>query len=212
MINLLAGLSTSTLHVISGPDHLAAVTPLALSSRLRSWFVGFFWGIGHVLGALIIGGLFILLRDLIPIDAISEYSEQIVGFMLILIGLWAVWKINRSDKYENQHHQHKVKETKKYLSAISIGIIHGLAGVSHIIGILPTLALPTKADAVIYLIGFAVGTIATMVIYSFILGLISHKSVINHRLKLYRRINTFGGVFAIIVGLYWIGHTWQAFY
>jgi len=211
MISLITGLSTSVLHVISGPDHLAAVTPLALSSKLKSWFVGLFWGIGHVFGALIIGGLFILLRDLIPIERISVHSEQIVGVMLIMIGAWAFWRLRKMDTH-HEHHHHDISETKTFVSAIGIGIIHGVAGVSHILGILPTLALPTRADAVIYLIGFAAGTILTMVIYSFILGILSYKSISNHKHILYKRINAVGGIFAILVGLYWIGHTWQNLY
>ena len=203
MISLITGLGASILHVISGPDHLAAVTPLALSKNLKAWFVGLFWGIGHVLGALIIGGLFILLRELIPIDLISNYSEQAVGIMLIAIGLWAFWKLRRP------HHHHKEISTKKTLiSAISIGIIHGLAGVSHIIGILPTLALPSRFDAVMYLVGFALGTIITMVIYSYLLGLITKKTVSLQKPILYKHINVIGGVFAILVGIYWIGLTW----
>ncbi|MFA6403349.1 MAG: hypothetical protein WCX31_17255 [Salinivirgaceae bacterium] len=205
MISLFAGFGTSVLHVISGPDHLAAVTPLALSSRLKSWFVGLFWGLGHVFGALIIGGLFILMRGLIPIDSISEYSEQLVGIILIAIGIWALWKIRHKD-----HHQHKyeLSKSKTMISALSIGIVHGLAGVSHIIGILPTLALPTRADAVFYLTGFTFGTIITMVTYSFILGLITHKTVVLQKHSFYKRINAVGGIFAIAVGLYWIGTTW----
>ncbi|PKP10171.1 MAG: hypothetical protein CVU09_08570 [Bacteroidetes bacterium HGW-Bacteroidetes-4] len=204
MLSLFVGLGTSVLHVISGPDHLAAVTPLALSSRLKSWFVGLFWGIGHVLGALVIGGLFILMRDLIPLELISKHSEQLVGLILIIIGIWAFWRINRKD---NHHHSYKISQSKTMLSAISIGIIHGLAGVSHIIGILPTLALPTKADAILYLAGFAAGTIITMIAFSGILGLITHKAVIQQKHLLYKRINATGGIFAILVGLYWIGHT-----
>jgi len=204
MISLITGLGASMLHVISGPDHLAAVTPLALSKNLKAWFVGLFWGIGHVLGALIIGGLFILLRELIPIDLISNYSEQAVGIMLIAIGLWAFWKLRRP-----HHHHHKEISTKKTLiSAISIGIIHGLTGVSHIIGILPTLALPSRFDAVMYLVGFALGTIITMVIYSYLLGLITKKTVSLQKPILYKHINVIGGVFAILVGIYWIGLTW----
>ncbi len=205
MISFIAGISTSMLHVVSGPDHLAAVTPLALSSQLKSWFVGLFWGVGHVIGALIIGGLFILLRELIPVDLISAYSEQVVGLMLVFIGLWALWKMRGSN---HNHHNHEISKSKTFFSAISIGIVHGLAGVSHIIGILPTLALPTQTDAIIYLVGFAFGTIITMVIYSFILGLISHKTVSHHKHTLYKRINAIGGIFAIIVGIYWIGLTW----
>lgn len=203
MLSLFVGFGTSVVHVISGPDHLAAVTPLALSNRLKAWLVGLSWGLGHVAGALLIGGLFIALRELIPIELISKYSEQIVGLMLIFIGLWSFWKI----KNPNHHHQ-EFNSKKTILSAISIGVIHGLAGVSHIIGILPTLALPTMADAVFYLMGFACGTILAMVIYSFILGIVSHKSLNLPKNNLYKRINAIGGVFAIVVGLYWIGMTW----
>lgn len=204
MFSLFAGLGTSIIHVVSGPDHLAAVTPLALSSKLKSWFVGLFWGIGHVLGALAIGGLFILMRDLIPVELISKHSEQLVGVILIIIGMWAFWRISRKD---NHQHTYEISQSKTLLSAISIGIIHGLAGVSHIIGILPTLALPTKADAIGYIIGFALGTIATMITYSALLGILTHKTIANKKLLLYKRINTLGGIFAILVGLYWIGHT-----
>lgn len=208
MVYLFTGLLTSILHVISGPDHLAAVTPLAISGKLKSWFIGLFWGIGHVLGALIIGGLSILLRDFIPIDKISEHSEQIVGLMLIIIGAWAFYRMWKMDRH-HEHAEHDLSATKSRLSAISIGIIHGLAGVSHIIGILPTLALPTNTDAIFYLTGFAGGTIVTMVLYSFILGYISYKTVIHHNHNLYKTINAIGGVFAILVGLYWIGLTWS---
>ena len=205
MISLLAGIATSTLHVISGPDHLAAVTPLALRSRLKSWFVGLFWGIGHVLGALTIGGLFLMLRELIPIDLISKHSEQLVGLILILIGLWAIWKITRKHEHHH-HHLYEISESKTILSALAIGIIHGLAGVSHIVGILPTLALPTRLDAILYLGGFAFGTIFTMVVYSAILGLIAQKTATKQ--LIYKRINAVGGIFAIVVGVYWIGSTW----
>lgn len=192
-------------HVISGPDHLAAVTPLALQSRIKAWFVGLFWGIGHVAGALIIGGLFILMRDLIPIDMISGYSEQLVGVMLIIIGIWAFWRLSHPEKH---HHVREISKSKTIYSATLIGLVHGLAGVSHIIGILPTLALPTRTAAILYLSGFAFGTIFTMVTYSMILGFASQKTVSQNRYKLYRRINMVGGVFAIAVGLYWIGLSW----
>ena len=84
LIYFLTGLAASSLHVISGPDHLAAVTPLAIENRKKSWLVGFSWGLGHTLGVFIIGILFILFKDFIPVEALSTYSEQIVGILLIL--------------------------------------------------------------------------------------------------------------------------------
>ena len=41
-IPLFAGIIASALHVVSGPDHLAAVTPIALESRSKVWKIGFF--------------------------------------------------------------------------------------------------------------------------------------------------------------------------
>lgn len=203
MLTFFIGFGTSVVHVISGPDHLAAVTPLALSNRLKSWLVGLSWGIGHVAGALIIGGLFIAMREFIPIELISNYSEQIVGVMLICIGIWTFWRI----KHSHHQHSHELSTTKTFFSAITIGIIHGLAGVSHIISILPTLALPTRFDAYLYLSGFALGTIISMVAYSLLLGLITHKIAAPKPL-LFKRIYAVGGIFAIVVGIYWIGLTW----
>ena len=203
LINFITGVSASMLHVVAGPDHLAAVTPLALKSRLRSWMIGLFWGIGHTIGALIIGVLFILLRELIPVELISTYSEQIVGFMLILIGAWALWQSLRK-KESHHHHHHDMSKSKTIVASLSIGIVHGLAGVSHLIGVLPTLALPSRMAAIIYLVGFATGTITAMVTYSFLLGYLTHRTASHKRFNLLRRINVVGGVFAIVVGIYWI--------
>ena len=95
-IPLISGLIMSILHVISGPDHLAAVTPLAIDSKKRSWAIGLSWGIGHTLGMLIIGVIFILLKDQINVDLISEHGEKIVGFLLIAIGVWALLKVKNT--------------------------------------------------------------------------------------------------------------------
>ncbi len=206
MFSLIAGIATGSLHVISGPDHLAAVTPLALSARLRSWFIGLSWGAGHVLGALIIGGIFIFLRDYIPVDLISGSGERIVGWMLIIIGVWAFYRLFVSSRREHGHTHPELGSASAY-TALSVGIIHGVAGVTHIIGILPTLALPSRLSAAVYLAGFGAGTIITMTVYSTLMGWVAQRSLEHNRIRLNRRINLLGGIFAIITGIYWIGHT-----
>ena len=50
LVEVVAGLAAGALHVWSGPDHLAAVAPLAVRGRRRSWAVGMRWGIGHSAG------------------------------------------------------------------------------------------------------------------------------------------------------------------
>jgi len=203
MISFITGISASVVHVVSGPDHLAAVTPLAIENRTKSWKVGFFWGIGHTLGALIIGAIFLFLRDFIPIELITEYSELMVGVFLIMIGAWAIYK-TRKNSHHNHNHLKKVKRPY-IITATGIGLIHGLAGISHLLSILPTLALPTKVDAVIYLIGFALGTLLTMTGYAYIIGYSSHKSTYGKSPKAYRNIKLAGGLFALIIGFYWTG-------
>lgn len=199
LIYLLTGLAASSLHVVSGPDHLAAVTPLAIENRKRSWLVGFSWGLGHTLGVFIIGLLFLLFKDFIPVETISAYSEQIVGILLILIGVWIFYRI-----FTKKPHPRIETKRNDSWTALGIGIIHGVAGVSHLIGILPSLALPTKADSAAYIIGFGVGTVITMMAYSAIMGLMSQRAARNNHSRLLLGIRLAGSTAAVVVGVFWI--------
>ena len=64
---LIFGFFAASLHVLSGPDHLAAIAPLALHVRFRTWMVGMLWGAGHLIGMLVIGTLFFYFKELIPV-------------------------------------------------------------------------------------------------------------------------------------------------
>ncbi len=54
-----------------------------------------------------------------------------------------------------------------------MGTVHGVAGSSHLFGILPALALPTQSAAVSYLAGFGVGAIAGMTRFAAMVGVVS---------------------------------------
>lgn len=233
---LIFGFVAAMAHVLSGPDHLAAVAPLALNTKFRPWMIGMSWGIGHLAGMLAIGVLFFFFRTLIPVDFISANSERIVGFLLIIIGLWSLIRLTRHNwKTRHTHvhahlddegnavvhqHGHDHSDTKKhghthsklarqtYWAAMSIGIIHGLAGFSHILHLLPTLAFPSRFEAGLYLVGFGAGTIFAMVAFSFILGLIAHYSGQSRKEIIFKSINAVAGFAAIFVGFYWLWSTW----
>ncbi len=228
----LVGLFASIMHVVSGPDHLAAVTPLAIENKLRAWLIGLGWGAGHTVGMLIIGVLFILFRNIIPVEAVSAYSEILVGLVLIGIGIWALWKIfgkplktkhahphthinEKGESYTHVHehvhpdtnvHQHVHKKVirQSVLSAFLIGTIHGLAGIAHLLGMLPALAFPTAFDSAMYLSGFGIGTIAAMVLFSYLLGFVSYRSKERSKPFLYRSIQLTGAMVSIVVGVYWM--------
>jgi len=220
----------SIVHVISGPDHLAAVTPLAIDSRKKSWSVGFAWGMGHTIGMLIIGLIFLMVKEQLDVDLVSKYGEQFVGFLLIAIGIWALVRIKtrHGGKHKHVHphvhedlvhihahtheseeahkHAHRLKHRQNLFSALGIGIMHGVAGVSHIIAIIPTMGFESRTGSGLYLGGFVVGTLIAMVSYAYTLGLISQKSeTANKNLSVFLRI--FGGLLAIGVGIFWIVNT-----
>ena len=75
---IFAGIIAAVLHVISGPDHLAAVIPFAIERKKKAWKVGLFWGIGHLTGMLFIGALFLAFKEMIPVEKISKHSEKLV--------------------------------------------------------------------------------------------------------------------------------------
>ncbi len=219
---LIIGFIAALVHVLTGPDHLAAVTPLVLEKKSKSWKIGLGWGLGHVLGMLLIGLLFYFFKNQIPVETISENSEKFVGFMLIGIGVWALYRMQQSKKklaYPHTHihenntytHIHKTTgahqhpEIKKHNAVLSffIGIIHGFAGISHFILMLPVLGYKSTTDSIQYMIGFAFGIISAMIIYALIIDKISYSTQTSHNKKIIW-LQYIGALFAFAIGIYWI--------
>src|ERR1051326_2059042 len=171
MIAAFTGLIAGTIHVWSGPDPLAALAPLAARRSRRAWVPGLRWGLGHSAGVAVVGLLSLWLRDLLPMNLISTWGERLVGVMLFGIGFWALRKAFGVHAHEHEHdgqrhlhihahppraahdqpgtHQHHTH------AAFGIGVLHGLAGSSHFLGVLPVLAFPTQTQALAYLTSFS---------------------------------------------------------
>src|SRR5439155_5176637 len=58
-------------------------------------------------------------------------------------------------------------------AAFLVGTLHGLAGTSHLLGVLPSLALPSWRHTAGYLATFAAGTIAAMILFAAAVGRIA---------------------------------------
>ena len=224
---LTAGLLASILHVITGPDHLAAVLPFAIETKRKAWKIGLSWGIGHLVGMIAIGVLFVLFKEIIPVEKISEHSEQLVGVVLIGIGFWAFYKIFKTKKnHKHLHihseeapiiHKHKHKHThnithqhkhpkdlkQSYFASFWIGILHGLAGISHFLILLPVLGFKSQTDSVLYIIGFGSGIILAMTTFAFVIGKIASSARTGHNDFFFNGIRLAGGLFAIVIGIYW---------
>lgn len=229
IIQIFTGFFAAMAHVLSGPDHLAAVTPFAIEEKKKAWKIGMFWGAGHITGMLLIGILFGLFKDYFPIEKVSSYSETIVGFILIGIGIWVISKafefrkktkhlhvhsdehsfIHTHDNASKLNHNHSHDEHHKTLaknsqSAFFVGTIHGFAGVAHFILFLPILGFTSNLEVGSYIIGFALGTIVAMVLFAIILGKASAYLNSSNPQKALKYLRFSSGVLAIAIGLYWI--------
>lgn len=218
MIYPLAGFIAGLIHVLSGPDHLAAVAPLAVEERRRTWLVGLLWGIGHTSGVWLVGALAFLLRGWLPVDHLSGGAERLVGVALIGIGLWGMrralaGRINLHGHGDEQHrhfHWHSPGQAQdehpshRYRHAsLGMGVLHGLAGTSHFLGIVPALAIPSQAAALSYLIAFGLGSIAAMGGFAWLLGMVVG---VFHAggLRAYRWLTLSCSVAALAIGGLWL--------
>jgi ABC-type nickel/cobalt efflux system permease component RcnA len=220
VIASLTGFLAGIVHVFSGPDHIAAVAPFTLERQTKNWLTGFYWGLGHSTGVWVIGILVFLLREIIPVDLISTWSERFVGIMLIAIGLWGMRRALRHRLHFHEHthdgkehahfHAHQTGKHHHNRGAhqhahipTGIGLIHGLAGSSHLLGVLPALMLPTRGASIAYIVGFGIGSIFAMSGFSWMLGRfvrrLGEKSVL-----VYKWMAMGFAVMAIGVGIVWI--------
>jgi ABC-type nickel/cobalt efflux system permease component RcnA len=241
--SIIAGLAAGAVHVLAGPDHLAAVAPLAADGRDRPWRTGLMWGAGHASGVLLVGLGALLLREVLPVDALAGWSERLVGVVLIGIGAWGISRAVRQRVHRHAHahggtrhehvhvhvaagvplapasagvdspvpgpgsigtavaHGHLHPATTR--AALAVGVLHGLAGSAHFLGVLPALALPTRTEAVAYVAAFGVGTIAAMTVFAEAIGRVAATSA-SRGTRLYRGLLAVLGGIAIIVGVAWL--------
>jgi sulfite exporter TauE/SafE len=186
----LAGLIAGLLHVFAGPDHLAALAPLSLAARRRAWIVGLRWGLGHSAGVLVIAALAFGIRHWVRLESVEGWGERLIGATMIVLGLWGFRTLFRERLHAHPHdhdgeehvHFHVHRPGADHASpeshvhghaAFWVGTLHGLAGTAHLVGVLPSLALPTGRQTASYLGAFALGTIAAMVAFAAVIGFLS---------------------------------------
>jgi ABC-type nickel/cobalt efflux system permease component RcnA len=224
VIAIISGLVAGAAHVLSGPDHLAAVAPLSVRPNEAPWRIGLRWGLGHSAGVIVIGLLSLLLRELLPHELLSSWAERVVGIILIAIGIWGLRKAFRRHVHTHQHthdgathdhihlhaHSHAhhpaapaPTEHRHTHAAFAVGTLHGLAGSSHFLGILPALAFTRQVDAVSYLIAFGIGTVVSMAAFSSVIGLISQRLSFSGP-RAYQTAMATCSIAALVVGVYWL--------
>merc|ERR1719248_13739 len=173
-----SGLIAGFLHTLTGPDHLAALTPLAIGQPgPKAMFLGGLWGMGHNSGQLLLGAAFLLLKSRIPFNMaiIEQWAGVAVGITLAIIG-WIGFVESRepvddegtgSPEGVEMDSQGRAKLT---WGTFATGVVHGLQPDSMFL-LLPAFAMASKVAAGAFLACFLAGTVIAMGSYSAFLSI-----------------------------------------
>ena len=219
------GLTAGVFHVVTGPDHMAAVLPFAVDAPKRSVWLGVLWGIGHGLGVVALGLIFMALRGAEIVEWISGVSELVVGVLLVALGLWALRR-SRLVVVHHHHHDHRPttaaekphahphvhfndptvgevlhsvagRHQTHHHSTVGFGFIHGLAGAGHLIVASPILALGTAAS-IVYLVSYLLGGMGAMMVFAYCAG------ALVRRTEWVPRALRYAGAASVLIGVFWV--------
>lgn len=192
------------------PDHLAAVTTLAL--RDRGWGyaarLGVAWGVGHTASVALVAVALIVLGVHVP-AAFYRTAEMGVAVLLLLLGvssLVAEARRHRAALGEPHAHAHLAHaphshdgRTRTMARSLWFGIAHGLAGSGAVVVLLVASATTVQRQFG-YLAAFGVGTIAGMSLVSLLTGAVSALAAARN-LRVAQRIRIGAALASSVVGL-----------
>ena len=218
---ILTGILAGLIHVFSGADHLIAMAPSAINSPKIALKNSFSWGLGHSSGVVLLTVLAIFIKDITPLKNFSNIAELLVGISLLFVGVYAIKNSfqlsihTHSHKHENgiahRHYHFHIKEQKnnnKHSHALTgIGLLHGIAGGSHFLAILPALAL-SLTNACAYLISYLIGSLISMNLYTCLISF----TTLNIGQKFMKRLIAFAGGLSFSMGLFWIQKSTALFF
>ncbi len=216
---ILTGIVAGFVHVVSGADHLIAMAPAAINNPKKALKNSFSWGLGHSSGVLLLAFLAIFIKDITPLNKFSNIAEFLVGISLLIVGIFAMKNSfqlsihSHSHKHENgiahRHFHFHVNEQKnnKHSHALTgLGLLHGIAGGSHFLAVLPALALPLTS-ACLYLISYMIGSLISMNLFTCLISFTTFKA----NQKFIRRLIAVAGGLSFSLGLFWIQRSASVF-
>lgn len=174
------------------PDHLVAVSTLITerSGVRRASLIGVNWGLGHSL-VLTTLGLFVLGFGLRIPDQLAWLAELLVGSLLVVLGLRAIWRA-RSGRLHLHPHQHGTNQAPHlhihphpsdrdhehshspvHQGSFLVGMLHGMAG-SAALMLLILGTVNSIPQGIGYLVAFGLGSIAGMALVSALVGYVMH--------------------------------------
>ncbi|MHA7646797.1 high frequency lysogenization protein HflD [Nitrosopumilus sp. S4] len=205
------------------PDHVAAIGTQLFKkttgnhrkkNKLKTTLakpsiVGIFWGAGHSTTLLIMS--FIVYFFAIGINSkIFTNLELLVGFMLIFLGISAIWKkkVKISHRHPHQHsdgnlhfdsHEHNDDDHRHDHKSYLIGLIHGFAGSGSMV-VLAISTLENMELALAFVFLFGLGSFIGMVSVSALLGV---PFLLTSRLHFISKFFRYGtAIISLILGMH----------
>jgi high-affinity nickel permease len=203
----------------SDPDHLVAVTSLVAAeggdtrkaARLGAW-----WGVGHATALVLIGVPLIAFKTRLP-EWLESGAEKAIGLVILVLAARVIYKWARGDYRATAHahddghpsrrhlrrgHDHGHVKVRTRGQALTIGLLHGLAGTGAIV-LLLIAALPSRLEAGLALAVFAPMSIASMATLTAAFAWVLTRRVID---PIYRSVLIPGmGAFGIVFGMWYAG-------
>jgi ABC-type Na+ efflux pump permease subunit len=223
VIAFLSGLLAGCLHVVSGPDHVAAMAPLALGAPKSARSLGALWGVGHGGGVLLWVVVAAAFQRAFARTLPSAALEALVGVALLSLGAMNLRRRVRPHVHVHAHgplaghmpvpdgrahvhlHAHAHDDPDHHhpprfhggATALAFGALHGSAGASHLLALLPTLGLP-GIGAIYYACGYLLAGVLAMMSIGSLLARLARQVPDPARL---RRICAYT---VIVVGCAWL--------
>jgi hypothetical protein len=180
-------------------DHMVAVTafvsrrptvPAAVAFSLR-------WGLGHSL-AVFLAGAVLLVSGLRWAPAYANLLEGAVGVALVAVGLWSLRTTRNLHPNQPAEHGH----ARRGITAV--GLLHGLAGTSAVVALIPVTLLPERTLGMAYLALFGVGVTAGMIAFA-LAAAVAIRRATGDSLRWGKRIASLAGLGSIAIGCWWLG-------
>ena len=229
-LSLLTAIMLGSVHALD-VDHMIAVTAF-LTDRpgLRAALAfGARWGLGHAIAVFVVGGLLLLAGVRWPAryDGIGELA---VGVLLIGIGVWAIRRAKKLHLHppeehgdhlhlhahpggrQPHHHAHAHSHTPAAPGAsrhrhgsalVLVGLLHGLAGSSAAVALIPVTMIDRIGVGLAYLAAFGLGVIGAMMVFA-LAATAAITRATSRSVDLSRHAGTVVGAAGVVVGAWWL--------
>ena len=207
-----AGTALGVVHAFEA-DHLAAVSVFVSRRPGRREAVGYGvrWAVGHG-AAVVAAGAVLGLVGGTWLASTSAFMERLVGVAMVALGAWTILGAARASVQRHRHdrgreHAHVVIGAGHHEHGLvsGIGVLHGLAGATPVLALIPISGVDSRGGILLYLICFAVGTTLAMGLYAVFAGWLLRAG--GRRGDALVRVGMgVAGAASLAVGILWLTH------